>query len=260
MAKKIKRQNPRVVSASGDKEICPVCGGSGWEMFWKPVEIYGGRMTEFAKKCSNCAGKTSEDLTRIPFSECDITRFNFEAYSVNLDKIKKLSMSLVNDFEKWENIGKGIYLWSKTPGSGKTFLASCIARSLLIKHDLQVKFVTCPDYINHVGNSYKRQTGQLDESAVFRDCKLLILDDIGAQIGRDWQGQEIFRLVNQRLLDNNITFYTSNMPPEKLNLEPRTIDRIIKSCVTIQLPEESIRLQKARNEQEKFLNDVVGLI
>ena len=99
MAKRIQRPNPQVVSDSGNKEICPLCGGSGWETFWKPAEIYGGRMTEFAKKCSNCAGKTNEDLTRIPFSECDITRFNFEAYTVNLDRIKKLSMSLVNDFE-----------------------------------------------------------------------------------------------------------------------------------------------------------------
>ncbi|MFG6319540.1 MAG: ATP-binding protein [Clostridia bacterium] len=258
MARRTMKSNPRPVLNYGNKETCPVCGGSGWEMYSAPAEIYNGRMTPFMKQCSKCGGKNDGDFSGIPFAECDITRFNFGAYSVKLDNIKKIAMFLVDNFEKWQNTGKGIYLWSKTPGSGKTFLASCIARSLMLKYGLQVKFVTVPDYINHISNSYKRQTGQLDESAVFRDCKLLILDDIGAQIGRDWQGQEIFRLVNQRLLDNNITFYTSNMPPEKLNLEPRTIDRVIKSCVTIQLPEESIRLQKARDEQEKFLQDIIG--
>lgn len=259
MAKRIKRQNPRVVSASGNKDVCAVCGGSGWEMYLAPAEIYGGKMTPFMKKCSKCNGKNNDDSSGIPFAECDITRFNSKVYSVSIDKIEKIALSIVNDFEKWQNAGKGLYLWSKTPGSGKTFLASCIARSLILKYDLQIRFVTCPGYLNHVGNSYKRQAGQTDESAIFRNCKLLILDDIGAQIGRDWQEQEIFRLVNQRLLDNNITFYTSNMPPEKLNLEPRTIDRIIKSCITIQMPEESIRLQKARDEQDKFLKDIIGI-
>lgn len=128
----------------------------------------------------------------------------------------------------------------------------------MLKYGLQVKFVTCPDYINYVGNSYKRQAGQLDESAVFRDCKLLILDDIGSQIGKDWQQQECFRLVNKRLSEGLVTFYTSNMPPENLNLDERIINRIIKSSIVVQLPEESIRLKKARDEQEKFLEDIIG--
>lgn len=259
MAKRTMKSNPHPVLNYGNKDTCPICGGSGWEMFSAPAEIYNGKMAQFAKKCSRCRGKQGEDVSGIPFQECDIHRFNFGVYSVNLDNIKKIAMSLVDNFEKWENAGKGLYLWSKTPGSGKTFLASCIARSLILKYDLQIRFITCPGYLNHVGNSYKRQAGQTDESAIFRNCKLLILDDIGAQIGRDWQEQEIFNLVNKRLLDNNITFYTSNMPPEKLNLEPRTIDRIIKSCVAIQMPEESIRLQKARNEQAKFLEDIIGI-
>lgn len=259
MAKRIQRPNPRVASAFGDKEICPVCGGSGWEMYSAPAEIYGGKMAQFAKKCSKCGGKRDEDVSGIPFSECDIIRFNFEAYFVNLDNIKKIALSIVNDFEKWQNSGKGLYFWSKTPGSGKTFLASCIARSLILKYGLQVKFITCPDYLNHVGDSYKRERGERDKSEIFRSCQLLILDDLGSQISRDWQSQELFRLINKRMSEGLITFYTSNMAPENLNLDDRTVNRIIKSCVVVQLPEESVRLQKARDEQEKFLKDIIGI-
>ena len=56
-----------------------------------------------------------------------------------------------------------------------------------------------------------------------------------------------------------ITFYTSNMAPENLNLDDRTINRIVKSSITIQMPEESIRLKKARDEQDKFLQDIIGI-
>lgn len=258
MARRITKSNPRVVSVSGNKDVCPICGGSGWEAFWEPAEIYNGRMTQIMKKCSKCNGRNDEDFSGIPFSECDIHRFNFKAYSVSIDKIEKIALSIVDNFKKWENAGKGLYLWSKTPGSGKTFLASCIARSLMLKYGLQVKFVTVPNYINHISNSYKRQAGQLDESAVFRDCKLLILDDVGSQISGDWQSQELFRLINKRMSEGLVTFYTSNMAPENLNLDDRIINRIIKSSIVVQLPEESIRLKKARDEQEKFLEDIIG--
>lgn len=258
MAKRTMKSNLQVVSASGNKETCPICGGSGWEMFLAPAEIYGGKMAQFAKKCSRCGSKQDEDFSGIPFAECDITRFNFKAYSVSIDKIKKIALSLVDNFEKWQNAGKGLYLWSKTPGSGKTFLASCIARSLMIKYGLQVKFVTVPDYISCIGDSYKRERGERDKSEIFRSCQLLILDDLGTQISRDWQSQELFRLINKRMSEGLVTFYTSNMPPENLNLDDRTINRIIKSSITIQMPEESIRLKKAKGEQEAFLKDIIG--
>lgn len=259
MAKRTMKSNLQVVSASGNKETCPICGGSGWEMYYQPVELYDRKMTPFMKECSRCGGKNDEDSLGIPFAECDITRFNFKAYSVSIDKIEKIALSLVDNFEKWENTGKGIYLWSKTAGSGKTFLASCIARSLMIKYGLQVKFITCPDYISAVGDSYKRERGERDKTETFRSCQLLILDDVGSQVGKDWQQQECFRLVNKRLSEGLVTFYTSNMPPENLNLDDRIINRIIKSSIVVQLPEESVRLKKARNEQEAFLKDIIGV-
>lgn len=245
-----------------EEEKCPICGGTGWEIFFRPEELYGGEMTEFARKCSRCSGKLrNEDFTRVPpeFRDADIGKFNFESYSVNIEKIKKLAMSVVNDFKKWEAAGKGLYLWSKTPGSGKTFLSCCIAKSIMVKYDLQMRFTTAPDYISAVGDSYKKERGERDESEIFRECKILIMDDIGAQQGKEWQQQELFRIINKRLSEGNITFYTANMPPEKLNLEDRAIDRIIKTCVVIQMPEESIRAKKAKNEQERFLKEIVGV-
>lgn len=237
---------------------CPVCNGTGYELFWRPEELYGGEMTQFARKCSRCSGKRrSEDFVGIPLNYKDT--FNFEIYSVNIEKIKKLVYSFIKDFSKWNGSGKGLYLWSKTPGSGKTLLACNIAKSVMVKYDLQMRFITATDYISAVGDSFRRERGENDSSEVFRTCKLLILDDIGTQIGREWQQQELFRLINKRLVDGNVTIFTSNLPPEKLNLENRTIDRIIKSSIVIQMPEESIRLRKAKNEQEYFLKEVLGV-
>ena len=133
-----------------------------------------------------------------------------------------------------------MYLWSRTPGSGKTFLACCLARSLMIKYDLQMRFITAPDYIDMVGEKIK-------------------LDDIGAQSGGEWQRQEIFRLVNDRMETGKITIYTSNMSTDSLNVDSRTRDRIVKASVELQMPEESLRRKKAEMEQQQFLREVLGL-
>ena len=127
----------------------------------------------------------------------------------------------------------------------------------MMKYDLQMRFITAPDYISVVGDSYKRERGELDSSEVYRECKLLVLDDIGAQADKDWQRQELFRLINKRMEDGNVTIYTSNMSTDNLNVDARTRDRIVKASVELQMPEESLRRKKAEMEQQQFLREVL---
>ena len=125
-----------------------------------------------------------------------------------------------------------------------------------MKYDLQIRFVTAPDYISAVGDSYKRERGEEDLSQIYRDCKFLVLDDIGAQADKEWQKQEMFRLINKRMEDGNITIYTSNMSTDNLNVDARTRDRIIKGSVELWMPEENIRRKKATIEQNDFLKKI----
>lgn len=127
----------------------------------------------------------------------------------------------------------------------------------MMKYDLQMRFITAPDYISVVGDSYKRDRGEMDSSEVYRECKLLVLDDIGAQADKDWQRQELLRLINKRMEDGNVTIYTSNMSTDNLNVDARTRDRIIKASVELQMPEESLRRKKAEMEQNEFLKEVL---
>jgi DNA replication protein DnaC len=85
----------------------------------------------------------------------------------------------------------------------------------------------------------------------------LVFDDIGTHIDKDWQRQEIFRLINSRMENGGVTIYTSNMSAENLNVDDRSKDRIIKTSVVLQMPEESIRRKKAKNEQDDFLRGIL---
>lgn len=253
----MEQQKAKVASTFGSSE-CLDCGGSGWELFPKYVEEYEETLL-FARRCSKCFGKIYRDLTGVPeqFADTDIDKFDFNAYPDKylngMEKLKKIACSMLADWKEWDLQSRGLYLWSKTPGSGKTFLACCIGKSVMMKYNLQMRFISAVDYISLVGESYKRERHEADASEIFRKCKLLVLDDIGSQISRDWQEQELFKLIDTRNAEGLITVYTSNLSPENLKLEERTKSRIIDRSIVIQMPEESVRLKKSQQRQQKFL-------
>ena len=252
-------QNQIPVRDSGNGE-CPGCHGRGYVIKHEEVEGYESGL-DYAEECTACRGKKLlKDGTGIPleFSEADLNRFDFTSYSCKMENFEKVINAFFEKFEKWEAAGKGLYLWSKTPGSGKTYLSCSVANSLVLRYGIRMRFVTAPGYLAVVGSSIKRQQGTQDESEIFRNCSLLVLDDIGAQKNGDWQEQEIFRLIDSRTAAGKITLFTSNMQPEDLNLNSRTVDRIRRCSIVLQMPEESIRRRKAEAEQERFLHEVLG--
>lgn len=236
---------------------CPKCNGTGWIL--ETVEKMGYGLIEQAGRCPVCAGcRRLEENTGIPhkFMDTEYSMFTWDVYSRNMAKVKQITDDFTGNYKRWEKEGKGLYLWSKTPGSGKTFLASSISRTVMVVHDRQMRFITAPDYISRVGENFNAEKGSADPSEIYRECSLLVLDDIGAQKTGDWQRQELFRIVNTRMESGLITIYTSNMAPENLNVDDRTIDRIIKSSVVIQMPEESIRRKVADKEQMSLLRNI----
>lgn len=191
--------------------------------------------------------------------DADISKFDFNRYSRKVEKLEQISRSFVRDFPKWDRYRKGLFLWSAVPGAGKTFLASCLGRSVSIKHDVQFKFIASVDFLAKLSDSYKRQEGSEDPAQIYYTCKLLILDDLGSEKRGDWQRAELFRLINARAAAGLITIITSNCHPEKLTtVDQRTIDRILRSCIVLEMPEESIRSKLAAEEQENFLEEILS--
>lgn len=237
---------------------CKICNGTGWQFYTAHVEGYPLEV-EYVRACPKCSGQwRSDDRTGVPdeFHEADLQKFNFGAYSEYAAGLERLAGSMLTDWADWENAGKGLYLWSTTPGSGKTFLSCCIAKSVMMKYGLQMRFIAAPDYINLVAESYRRERWEYDPSEVYRTCQLLVFDDIGTQLDKEWQRKEIFQLVNHRMASGCVTIYTSNLPVEKLNIDDRTKSRIERDSIVVKMPEENIRRKIAAGEQERFLRKI----
>lgn len=252
-------------------DVCPVCHGTGWELYKvSPIflkDVYGEReedfANDFAKRCKRCMGIKSDtvDMTGVPdiFREANITKFGFNNYKEDITGIKKIVMSLVDDMNLWITKGKCLYIHSRTAGSGKTFLACCVAKSLMMKHSLRMKFITVPGYIDKVSEGYALARQGIPDSpiTIYKTCEILVLDDIGTQLDKPWQNQELFQLINTRMTSNLLTIYTSNMPIENLNVDDRIKSRIYGTTISIHMPEESMRKVNHDSDQAKFLEAIL---
>lgn len=240
---------------------CAVCHDTGWILEEQDVTDYG-RGIVFAKSCERCrAQRRLSDVTGVPaeYSDNDISKIKWDIYGRDLSKLHKICEDFVWHFkDRWQKMGKGIFLWSSTPGSGKTHIATALARSVMIKYDVQMRFVTAADYINAIGSGIRQQ--QIDDlTAVYRTCDLLVIDDIGTGKAGDWQTEQMFRLINTRTSNGLITLYTSNCAVGELTtVDERCKSRILRNSIVLQMPEVSIRNQQAQEQQSKFLADIIG--
>ncbi len=153
-------------------------------------------------------------------------------------------------YPKWELRNKGLYIWSKTKGSGKTFLACCLAGSIQVKYRKTVKFVSAVEYLQAVKESFKQGPEVPNRVFGYMNCDLLVLDDLGSEKQSEWADQELFRLIDHRACEGKPVIITSNVPMEALKCDGRISNRLADMCVSVAMPEISIRQKKAEEKHE----------
>lgn len=256
-------------------EVCPMCKGSGWTIVKKSTPrsraLYGNDvLLDYAEPCPHCNGanerKVEDIRTRanIPatFYDASIENFKWNVYLdrnervIDLTKQRQFVESFIKDFPKWQERGIGFYIYSKIRGSGKTFLASCICNSLMVKYQISTKFVSASSLID----LSKQDTGGKNPIDVLCECSLLVLDDIGQKTtGEEWQNDLLFKIIDTRYQKKLITLFTSNVKCAELRVDDRVSSRIDKITQEIPLPEYSFRSKAAFDEKSDFYKEI-GLL
>ncbi len=98
--------------------------------------------------------------------------------------------------------------------------------------------------------------GSSEEVKPIYESGLLVLDDIGVQMSREWIETVLYRLINERYIKRLPTIYTSNAAIENLKMDDRITDRIDSTTLPVKLPEESIRKTVRQQEKNKLLAEI----
>ena len=181
------------------------------------------------------AGKTLKD-------------FNWAVYRQDVTASQKIVDDFLFRFDEFLRQNLGLYIYSKTKGSGKTFLACCIGNEIIQRRGLNVKFINIADYI---------QLARKQEAGDFRDATVLILDDIGAQDEKhEWISEMVFGLINYRYEKQKLTIFTSNLNPDDCSEDDRVVSRVDSMAIAFKLPEVPVRKNTSQARKEAFLRSL----
>lgn len=241
---------------------CPVnkCDGTGIILVDYPPNGYYKDYNyphTVSHRCE-CSGKSSAEFRRsrayLPYQYSSMKGkdFDWNLYNCDVTKQKMIVNDFIINFTDYEKSSKGLYVYSRTKGSGKTMLSAVIANELMDRISMSVKFVTVLDLLELVKKNYKSGDYN-DEIAEFYKARLLILDDIGTEIKKEHTDMVLFQLINERCNKKLTTIFTSNLAIENLSLDERTIDRINSMAIMINIPDVPVRKNKTEKENMDFL-------
>lgn len=103
-------------------------------------------------------------------------------------------------------------------GLGKTFMANCIAKSLLDRGHIVI-YQTAIKLINLLENhQFAKDSRDKDPQTLERlfSCDLLIIDDLGTELTNTFTNGQLFQIINTRQLEGRKTLISTNLPPSIL--------------------------------------------
>lgn len=253
-------RNVETQETSKDSDVCPICEGREWIL-----KIKDGVEIAVPCKCREKAVMSRRlRFADIPeaFRGMDLRSFRMDVYRKQESKKMvsgacKIIKTYLDDFESQKERGMGLYIWSRTKGSGKTRIAAGIANELMKNY--AVKFAVSLTILQEIKNTWRRDTeyseNQLLDALYTTD--ILVIDDFGVERPADWINDKMYQIINERYINQKVTIFTSNDPLDKLSYDDRITNRIKERTYQIAFPEESVRDHIAERMQEEIIEKMI---
>lgn len=261
--------DPEKEYIKGGHAYCKVCHE---QKDGKALEFFGKQMIfKTACKCDRDREAKEKErqkqleierLKSICFTSMIQWEYTFENYQGKETQSLIVSKNFVKDYElmKKENIG---FLFYGSVGSGKTYLACCIANSLIEQYQISVKIRNFAQIINEL----QKGGFDLDKNAYIEslvNTSVLILDDLGIERDTSYAKEQVYNIVNNRYLKQKPTIFTTNLSYDTIQNSKDSVEyqriysRIIEMCIPVMVVGDDFRKiiqrDKLNRNKDRLLN------
>ena len=191
-----------------ESPLCPLCGDRGY---------VGSRMCACLQEL--CRQEQVKELTLLAGGGEDFEKFRLDYYGAMVDphigasprKVMEVTFRTCKKYAEEFTTASGNLLFSGGTGLGKTFLSSCIARSVSRKgysvvYETAGRLFSVMNRVQFEGDEDARR-----EAKRYTACDLLILDDLGTEMGGQFTTAALYTLINDRLLLKKPTVISTNL-------------------------------------------------
>ena len=154
----------------------------------------------------------------------------------------RMAKRYVQHWEEMQKNSTGLLLWGDV-GTGKSFIAGCIANALLDK-GVPVIMTNFARLLNKLTDMYAGDRNAYIDS--FKRYPMMIIDDLGVERNSEFAREQVFSVIDSRYRSELPMIVTTNLTLEELQhpedlSRSRIYDRILERCLPIRVNEQNIR-------------------
>lgn len=202
---------------------------------------------EMARKAQEFQSEVKR-LRKLGFPDAEMANWTFATDDGADAKISGIAHKYVDNFAEMKKRGKGLLLYG-TVGSGKTYIAACIANELINRGRpcLVTNFARITNTLQGMFEGKQRYLDDLNR------LDLLVIDDLSAERDTSFMNEMVFNVIDARYRSGKPLIVTSNLTSEEL-MRPNNIDkqriysRVLEMCFPVEVKGVDRRKKKLRDD------------
>lgn len=169
--------------------------------------------------------------------ESGFTDKSMEGWTFGNDNGRNPQMRFAHLYvEHWKEMkanSRGYLLWGNV-GTGKTYLAGCIANALM-EQEVSVRMTNFATVLNDLAGTLDGRNAYIERLCRFQ---LLILDDFGMERGTEYGLEQVYNVIDSRYRSGRPLIVTTNLTLSELQnpadrAHQRIYDRVLAMCTPI---------------------------
>ena len=239
------------------------CKRCGKEANPKLIQLIGWRQQEHCELCSELVSKERQREQEFQERRERIVKLlessgmrgimhemTFDSFGPQYrGRVYEVAKQYAEDFTTQTHAG--LIFFGKA-GAGKTHLAVAIARYVIEQKRIAARVARTVELLADIRRTFSEHDGYRAENETeliqkLTHVPLLVLDDLGAEKVSDWVREVLYRIIDERWLEQKPMIVTTNFNLKELEerIGERIVSRIAGVCTQVEMQNRDYRIENA---------------